>query len=74
MDLKAYHELTNDAWRYFRKYAEQIPMDDNAWSDAVSELSDILTRHDEIKRMAHRMMAGIIDELEHLDREAKGKE
>ena len=74
MDLKAYHELTNDAWRYFRKYAEQIPMTDEAWSAAVEELNDIVIKHDSIQRMTRRTMMGVIDELEHLDREAKGKE
>ena len=49
-------------------------MTDEVWSAAVEELNEILVKHDGTQRMTHRTMMGVIDELEHLDREAKEKE
>ena len=72
--MTQYYRLFVDAWRFFRRYAEQIPLSDPAWEAAIEELNSVLIRHDSIQRMARRMMSGVVDELEHLDREAKGQE
>ena len=74
MNLKEAYNVFTDAWRYFRRYAEQIPMTDEVWSAAVEELSGIIKKHDGIQRITRKLMTAVIDELEHLDREAKGQE
>ena len=71
MDLKAYHELINDAWRFFRKYAEMIPLPDNQWTTEVTEKLAFVEQHTGCRRLALKLMTAIEDELEHLDREAK---
>ena len=71
MDLKQYHDLINDAWRFFRKYAEQIPLSDQAWVEEVNEKSALIDKHTGCRRLALKLMTQIEDELEQLDREAK---
>lgn len=71
--MTQYYRLFVDAWRYFRRYAERIPLTDQAWEAAVNELSGIVDRHNGIQRMTRKIMMAVMDELEHLDREAKGQ-
>lgn len=67
---REYYELFTDVWKYFRRYAGQIPLSDQAWEKAVQELTDILDRHTDCQRLARKLLIAAEDELEHLDRAA----
>ncbi len=71
MDVKPYYTVLTDAWRFFRKYAEQIPLPDNQWTAEVTEKLAFVEQHTSCRRLALKLMTAIEDELEHLDREAK---
>ena len=71
MNTEAYFQLLTDAWRFFRKYAEQIPLSDSQWAAEVSEKLVFVEQHTSCRRLALKLMTAIEDELEHLDREAK---
>lgn len=70
MNTEAYFQLLTDAWRFFRKYAEQIPLQNSQWAAEVSEKLAFVEQHT-CRRLALKLMTAIEDELEHLDREAK---
>lgn len=46
-NMKSYHTIWSEAWRYFRTYAEQAPLSEAAWSRAVDMLPEIARRHPE---------------------------
>ena len=68
MELKQYHDLFNDAWKHFRRYAEQIPLSDQAWENEVNDKVALVDKYPGCHRMAVKLMTQIEDELEHLDR------
>ena len=69
--MEGYYRLITDAWRFFRKYAGQIPMPDVAWGREVAEAILFVEDHHDQGRLARKLIAVIEDELEQLDREAK---
>ena len=71
MNTDNYFKLMTDAWRFFRKYAEQIPLSDQAWVEEIDEKSALIDKHTGCRRLALKLMTQIEDELEQLDREAK---
>lgn len=71
MDLKTYHEIWNESWKYFRTYAEQMPMDDATWERAIMMLPEIVTRHPEHEAFARAMILVVEKELEERDREMR---
>lgn len=71
IDVKPYYTVLTDAWRFFRKYAEQIPLSDQAWVEEVNEKVALVDKHTSCRRLALKLMTQIEDELEQLDREAK---
>lgn len=72
MDIKKYYETVTDAWRFLRKYMEQIPMSEEKWQDEIAEKILFVESHPATERLARKLMASFEDELEHLDRSAKG--
>lgn len=71
IDVKPYYTVLTDAWRFFRKYAEQIPLSDQAWVEEVNEKSALIDKHTGCRRLALKLMTQIEDELEQLDKEVK---
>lgn len=71
IEINRYYEAITDAWRFFRKYAEQIPLSDQAWAEGVAEKVALVDKHTSCRRLALKLMTQIEDELEQLDREAK---
>lgn len=71
--IKECHSLWSDSWKHFRKYAEKIPLTDQEWTEEVDEKAELVKKYDtgNCKRIAHRIMILIEDELEQLDKEAK---
>lgn len=72
MDIRKYYETITDAWRFLRKYLEQMPMSEQAWCDEVAEKIAFVESHPETERLARKLMAAFENELEHLDREENG--
>lgn len=66
MDRKAYYSMFAEAWRFFCKYAERIPLDGSAWEELIDEMTIFVNRHPECERMSKKLIIAIEDELEHL--------
>lgn len=71
MDLKTYHTIWNESWKFFKTYAEQMPMDDAAWERAIMMLPEFVNRHPDHEYFARKMILVIEKELERLDKEMK---
>lgn len=71
MDLKAYHTIWNESWKFFKTYAEQMPMDDAAWERAIRMLPEFVNRHPDHQKLARKMIIAVESELEERDREAR---
>lgn len=71
IDVIPYYTVLTDAWRFFRKYAEQIPLSDQAWVEEIDEKAALIDKHTGCRRLALKLMTQIEDELEQLDRGAK---
>lgn len=71
MKTEMFFRLFTDAWRHFRKYAEQIPLTDLAWTEEVADKVALVDKHTGCRRLALKLMTQIEDELEQLDREMK---
>jgi len=70
MDLKTYHTIWNESWKYFKTYAEQMPMDEAAWERAIRMTSEFVKQHPENEAFARAMILTVEHELEERDREA----
>lgn len=68
MDLKTYHTIWNDSWRYFKTYAEQMPMDEAAWNRAILMTDKFVREHPEHEAFARAMILAIEHELEVQDK------
>lgn len=69
MDLKTYHTIWNESWKYFKTYAEQTPMADATWERAIRMLAEFVNRHPDHEEFARKMILVIEKELERLDKE-----
>ena len=68
MDLKQYHTIWNDSWRFFKTYAEQMPMDEAAWERAIQMTSEFVKQHPENEEFARAMILAVEHELEVQDK------
>ena len=68
MAAREYYNLFTDAWKFFRKYAGQIPLSAEAWAAEVSEKESFIDQHAGCRRLARKFMSAIEDELEQLQR------
>lgn len=71
MSTEMYFRLFTDTWRFFRRYAEQIPLSDQMWEAEISEKLTLVEKNAACRRLALKLMTLIEAELEQLDREAK---
>ena len=66
--LKEYHTIFVDAWRYFKTYAEQMPMDEAAWERAIRMTSEFVKQHPENEAFARALILAVEHELEVQDK------
>ena len=71
MDLQKHHELWNESWRYFRHYAEKIPLSDDDWVEAIRMMSEFVDRHLENEAFARKLIIMVMRELEAQDKKAR---
>lgn len=70
--LREYHEIFVDAWKFFKHYAQQIPLPEDLWSDELIPMtSKFVTRHPEHEAFARAMILVVEHELEERDREER---
>jgi len=68
MKIEEYYKTVTDAWRFFRKYLEQMPLSEEAWENEVQEKIAFVESHQKTGRFALHIMTAIENELEHLSR------
>lgn len=73
MELSQYHDIWNESWRYFRHYAEKIPLSDEDWKEVIDMSSIFVDRHMDHERFARKLIVIIVREIEMRDREARKK-
>ncbi len=66
--LKQYHEIWNESWRYFRNYAEQLPLPEEKWEEAVKLIPIFVGRHPEHEEFARKVIIRVFGELERQDK------
>ena len=71
MDLKTYHTIWNDSWRFFKTYAEQMPMNDATWNRAILMTDKFVREHPEHEAFARSLILVIEHELEVQDKAAR---
>ena len=71
MDLKTYHTIWNDSWRFFKTYAEQMPMSDATWNRAILMTDKFVREHPEHEAFARALILVIEHELEVQDKAAR---
>lgn len=71
--LMEYHTIWSEAWRYFRTYAEQAPLTEDAWDRAVGMLPEFVKRHPEKEEFARKVALMVFQELERYDRAERKK-
>lgn len=67
-ELRQYNAIWNESWKYFKTYAEQMPMDDATWERAIMMLPEIVNRHPEHEEFARKMILTVEKELERQDK------
>lgn len=71
MDLKTYHTIWNDSWRFFKTYAEQMPMNDATWNRAILMTDKFVREHPEHEAFSRALILVIEHELEVQDKAAR---
>lgn len=71
MDLKTYHTIWNDSWRFFKTYSEQMPMSDATWNRAILMTDKFVREHPEHEAFARALILVIEHELEVQDKVAR---
>lgn len=72
MDVKSYYRIYTESWKFFRKYAEQLPLSDGQWNKACREMIDICEQHkDDTAKFVSGIMYQTMNELERCDKAAK---
>ena len=66
--LKEYHTIFVDAWRYFKEYATQMPMDEATWERAIRMTSEFVKQHPENEAFARALILTVEHELEVQDK------
>lgn len=67
-ELREYNTIWNDSWRFFKTYAEQMPMDEAAWERAIRMTDKFVREHPEHEAFARAMILAIEHELEVQDK------
>ena len=64
MDLKQYHTLWNDAWKFLKHYAEQQPLSDDKWGEVCDMVDRFAKTHDD-EWAAGKVAVMVFNLLEH---------
>ncbi len=67
MDIKNYYSAITDAWKFFKKWAPEMPADDAKWWQIVNEAQQITAAHPEVQDFAARIMVAATKEFEEQD-------
>lgn len=73
MKIEEYYKTVTDAWRFFRKYLEQMPLSEEAWINEVHDKIAFVESHQNTANFALHIMTVMEDELEYLVRREEGK-
>lgn len=71
--MKEYYDALTDAWKFLRRYAEQMPLNGEAWAAEVAEKAALVDRHAGCRRFAVKLMTLVEDELEQIQRTREGR-
>lgn len=66
--LRAYHALWTDAWKYFKNYAEKLPLTEAQWEEAVRIIPLYVERHPDHEEFARKTIITVFNELERRDK------
>ena len=69
--LREYHTIWTEAWKFFRVYFEQIPMDESAWERCIRMTAEFVNQHPDHEDFARVTIMTIERELEVRDKEAR---
>ena len=64
--LKKQYDLFTEAWRFYRKWAIQIPLSDEQWQQIIQEAGEIQQKYGNTETVKHLMIAVLegLDEAE----------
>lgn len=63
-DLKLYYDAIIDMWKFFKKWAPEMPADDAKWWELVNEAQQITASHPQVQDFAARIMVAASKEFE----------
>lgn len=72
MDLKPYHECTIDLWRFFRKWADKIPLEEKDWEQIWKEADELNEKYKAGKtcyKFAGGLLVDMYNELARLNKD-----
>lgn len=67
MDLKQYHEIITDSWKYFRSYAEKGQLTDHDWEQAINDANALIDKHRSHHKLISNLLVDMFGELERLN-------
>ncbi len=73
MEIGIYYSAITDAWKFFKKYAERLPISDSEWQQVIGEASEITKQYDSCMAFAAKELVNKVNELERLNDEIKRK-
>lgn len=63
-DLKLYYDAIIDMWKFFKKWAPEMPADDDKWWELINEAQQITAAHPEVQDFTARIMVAASKEFE----------
>lgn len=69
-ELKKQFDLFTEAWRFFRKWAVQIPLSDEQWSQVIQETGEVREKYGNEESVRYLMIA-VIERLDETERRIK---
>ena len=75
-DIKAYYQMWSEAWKHFKRWAERFNDDESFWQNSVAEAERFASNYtdEEMRRFAYRIAYDILEQLETIATERRGKE
>ena len=73
--IKAYFQMWSEAWKQFKKWAEEFRDDDSFWEKAVKDSEAFAARYKgtDLELFARRTLITILEELETISTTKRGK-
>lgn len=75
-DIKAYYQMWSEAWKHFKRWAERFNDDESFWQNSVAEAERFASNYtdEKMRRFAYRIAYDILEQLETIAVERRGKE